>query len=132
MIRVVAPAYSEWCQRMINTISKEIPTYFCRYEDLRTDPVPVLNEVFRFLLDVTSIDGTVVAKRIQDVAAEGYEAKAVYKLKSTSTNLNRNAFMYSEEQIDFLRQEMKDTLYYFGYTNHPTEENDTAFFTFND
>ena len=41
-----------------------LPTYFMRYEDLKINPVPVLKELFCFLLDVTAIDGTVVEKRI--------------------------------------------------------------------
>ena len=118
--------------KVINVISKEIPTYYCRYEDLYRDPVPVLNEIFCFLLDTPSIEGTVVAKRIQDIAAEGFEAKAVYKLKSRDGNLNRNAFMYSEEQMDLLKKELKETLCFFGYTKHPTQVNDTAFFDFED
>ena len=40
-----------------------------RYEDLRLNPEPVLMEVFRFLLDVESLEGTVVEKRIQDICA---------------------------------------------------------------
>ena len=131
-IRVMTPVISESCQRVINTVSNEIPTYYCRYEDLRTDPVPLLNEIFRFILDVPSIDGTVVEKRIKDVAAEGSESKAIYKLKTTSTDMNRNAFMYSEEQMDFLKQELKDTLYYFGYTNNSTYwfQHETSFFEY--
>jgi len=63
-IRAVAPVISESCKRLIHTISKDIPTYYCRYEDLRNDPVPILNELFRFILDVPSLEGTVVEKRI--------------------------------------------------------------------
>lgn len=77
-----------------------------------------------------SIEGTVVEKRIHDVAGSGNTTKAVYKLKSSSPNLSRHAFMYSEAQIDYLKDELRDHLFYFGYTNHPTEENETAFWDF--
>ena len=42
--------------------------------------------------------------------------------------------MYSEEQIARLKGQLRDHLLYFGYTNNPTEgeENDTAFFQFDD
>ena len=40
--------------------------------------------------------------------------------------------MYSEEQIAELKDTLKDHLTYFGYTNHPNLENDTAFFEYND
>ena len=35
-----------------------------RYEDLVLKPATVLDEVFRFMLDVTSREGTVLEKRI--------------------------------------------------------------------
>ena len=40
--------------------------------------------------------------------------------------------MYSEEQIERLKVQLKDYLYYFGYTNHPVEDNDTAFFEYSE
>ena len=45
-------------------LARVLPTYFMRYEDLKINPVPVLKELFCFLLDVTSIEGTVVEKRL--------------------------------------------------------------------
>ena len=52
-------------ENMINEFGKAVPTYIMRYEDLRTDPEPVLREAFKFLLDVESIDGTIVEERIK-------------------------------------------------------------------
>ena len=49
---------------LVNAIATIIPTYFMRYEDLRMNPKPVLEGLFRFLLDVESIKGTVVERRI--------------------------------------------------------------------
>lgn len=132
LLKVFVPLCANQHRMIINSISKDIPTYFCRYEDLRLDAAPVLNELFSFLLDVQSIEGTVVEKRIQDVAGSGHATKAVYTLKSTSTNLSRNAHMYSEEQMEFLKKEMRDVLHYFGYTNHPAEDHETPFFTYED
>ena len=86
-------------ETVVNKLEKSIPTYYMRYEDLRNNPIPALIELFKFLLDVTTIEGTVVEKRIHDIARSGNRTKAIYKLKSSSTNLSRNVFMYSEEQI---------------------------------
>ena len=55
-------------KEVVNNFAKQIPTYIVRYEDLLTDPEPILNEVFRFLLDVNSIEGTVVEQRIKEVS----------------------------------------------------------------
>ena len=63
-IKMIPTACAAQHQKIINSISKEVPTYYCRYEDLRMDSVPVLTELFSFLLDVQSIEGTVVEKRI--------------------------------------------------------------------
>ena len=49
---------------LVNAIATKIPTYFMRYEDLKMNPKPVLEGLFCFLLDVESIKGTVVERRI--------------------------------------------------------------------
>ena len=82
---------------VLNSIAKEIPTYFMRYEDLKLDPVPALTELFCFLLDVPSIEGTLVERRINEVTIGGFTQMTQYKLKSTSSNLSRNSHMYTVE-----------------------------------
>ena len=78
-----------------------MPTYFVRYEDLVLNPLPVLTELFCFLLEVPSIEGTVVEKRLADYCAKGSQAAAVYNLKATgSRNLNKNVGFYSPEQLE--------------------------------
>lgn len=42
-------------------IASEIPTFFMRYEDLKINPEPVLTDLFCFLLDVKSLEGTLCA-----------------------------------------------------------------------
>ena len=80
---------------VFNDMARQIPTYFCRYEDLKINPQPLLEELFTFLLDVPSIEGTVVQRRIAEVCQTGFETKAVYKLKDTSNNLSRARHMYN-------------------------------------
>ena len=90
--------WNEWITRNIknlkedhdivfNEIALQIPTYFMRYEDLKINPQPVLEQLFQFLLDVPSIEGTVVQKRIQEVCQT--------ELKDTSNNLNHARHMYN-------------------------------------
>ena len=57
---------------LLNAIANKIPTYFMRYEDLRMNPKPVLEGLFRFLLDVESIQGTVVERRIEEVTQPSF------------------------------------------------------------
>ena len=59
-----------------------MPTYWVRYEDLVLNPQPVLIELFKFMFEVDSLEGTVVEKRILDYCAKGHTAATVYKLKA--------------------------------------------------
>lgn len=47
-------------ERNHKNAAQTIPTYFVRYEDLLTDPVRVLTELFQFLFDMPSLAGTVL------------------------------------------------------------------------
>ena len=111
-----------------------VPTYYLRYEDLVINPQPVLMELFCFMLEVPSIEGTVVERRVIDYCAKGNDAAAVYKMKAQPTrNLSRNAFMYTPEQIEWMKEASRDYLYYFGYVDHPTKADpDTTFFKYSD
>lgn len=118
----------------MNEVESTIPTYYIRYEDLVLNPEPVLMELFAFLLDVESIEGTLVEKRIKDYVAKGNKNGSVYKLKADpAKNLSRNAGMYTDAQFEFIKAECRDFLYYFSYTDHPDaslQDPNTTFFTY--
>lgn len=97
-----------------------IPTYYIRYEDLVINPEPVLMELFAFMLNAESLVGTVIEKRIIDYCARGNKGGTVYKLKvDPIKNLSRNDGLYTDAQIERLKVDCRDYLYYFGYTDHP-------------
>lgn len=56
----------------------------------------------------------------------GAAASQTYKLKNTTGNFNANASKYTPEMIENFKEVIGDQLYYFGYSNHPEEENPTA------
>lgn len=105
----------EWWDKFVKSLTKmcndnmlamkeqlepAIPTMYIRYEDMVLNPEPILIELFCFLLNVPSIEGTVVEKRIKDYCAKGSSAASVYKLKADPrNNLSRNAGMFTDEQI---------------------------------
>ena len=60
---------------VVNKIARQIPTYFMRYEDLKMNPRPCLEELFCFLLDVPSIENTNVQRRIHEVTAADFSKK---------------------------------------------------------
>lgn len=52
---------------VIGTVSDKVPILFIRYEDLVSEPTSCLTDVFKFVLDTTTLEDTIVARRIQDV-----------------------------------------------------------------
>lgn len=82
---------------MRRDLEPQIPCYYIRYEDLVLNPGPVLRELFAFLLDVDTIEGTVLEKRVEDYLAKGSANASVYKLKvDPRNNLSRNRGMYTD------------------------------------
>lgn len=101
-----------------------------RYEDLKLNPVPVLIELFCFLLDVPSIQGTAIEKRILQVTADGFRNKTAYALKDLSNDLNRNRHMYKDYQIASMSSELKEMIQFWKYGEAVNDENEveTNFF----
>jgi len=95
-IERTAPMLAEYHRIMTQKVATTIPTYYITYEDLKRGSEPVVLEMFRFLLDVPSIEGTVAEAKIKAVCSDGNSTKTTYALKSTSSSLNRNAHMYTE------------------------------------
>jgi hypothetical protein len=58
------PPYKEYYRQHEEVTSQAVPTYYLRYEDLVVRPNEILEELFCFLLNVPSIKGTVIEKRI--------------------------------------------------------------------
>lgn len=77
--------------------SEVTPTFFVRFEDLRENPKPHMAQLIAFMLDVNSIEGTVIEARLNEVCKEDVTEKARYKLKTTTKNLSRNLHLYNEE-----------------------------------
>jgi hypothetical protein len=48
------------------------------------EPEKTLTDIFRFMFDKDSLEGTLLEKRIKDACAEGHESKAIYELKTTN------------------------------------------------
>ena len=108
------------------------PMYICRFEDMITNPKEVLMGLFAFLLDVDDLSGTNCEKRIDEIVALGHGASVIYKLKPTTGKFNQHAQRYTADQLDYIKETMAEQLYFFGYTNHPEIEHDTAFFDYGD
>jgi len=51
--------------------AEKTPTFFMSYEQLILDPEPAVKDLFCFLLDVKSIEGTLVEKMVTKVTSKG-------------------------------------------------------------
>jgi hypothetical protein len=54
--------------------ARVVPTFYFRFEDIITDPYPVLKELFEFLYGVENIEGTYLDKRIKNTLFKGAQA----------------------------------------------------------
>lgn len=112
---------------VIDNISNKVPTYWIRYEDLRLNPYETLQKVFCFLLDVESIEGTNIQKRIKEITNQGHEVSVAYKQKIESFNLNeakpeqkplvfnRNIKEFTPSQQEYVNKVLKEYMQMFNY-----------------
>lgn len=54
----------------MNHVVSHIPIYFVRFEDLQKNPATILKNVFSIVLGVTSIEGTILERRIDEISAK--------------------------------------------------------------
>ena len=115
-VDAMAKRMAENHELIMGSVACQIPTFVVRFEDLRLDPARALTDLFCFLLDVPSIDDTIVEQRIRTVTRrDPSQQKTVYAMKSTSKSLSRNADMYSEAQLKKLQQTLRDYIHFCGY-----------------
>ena len=97
-----------------------------RYEDLKLNPRAVLEQMFCFILDVQSIEGTVVQRRIAEVTQTGFANSAAYKLKSTSSSICRQRHMYTDAQIEMMERELAEMIKFWRYGQSEGESSDNS------
>ena len=116
---------------MIDIVKPEVPTYIVRFEDLKLRPEEVMTEVMQFLLNVDSIEGTIAEHRVNKYAKQG--SSSLYKLKSKTNNLSKHRDIYTDDQMERMRQHLRDYIRFFGYTGQNDTEDgspETEFFDY--
>ena len=116
-VRVIAECMRFNHEYVMDNISKQIPTLLMRYEDLVLDPEKVLSDLFCFLLEVQSIEGTVVEERIKTVVKAGHSKSMVYGLKQKEIRFNKSRDMIDDRLFKDISEELKDYITFFGYSN---------------
>ena len=98
---------------------RDVPMLFVRFEDLVDNPEPELYNMMSFLLGKRDLTGTNAERRIQEVLAQGKSATQVYSLKESTVRVNPNRRRYTDEQVAWLSEEMKEVFHFFGYAKVP-------------
>jgi len=86
--------------------------------------------LMEYILDLDDIAGTNAERRIDEFNNLGKEATQSYKTKKTTGKPNSHLSRYTPEQLKFMRTELADMLFFFGYVNHPTEKNTNDYFQY--
>ena len=111
-----------------------MPIYFIRYEDLRLNPQETLEGVFKFLLEVPSVDNLNIQRRISEVVNKGHKATVTYNQKVESTDLkkaevkpivfNRNISSFNDDQQKYVSEQLRDFNHIFGYCSQNAPAHD--------
>lgn len=75
---------------MMNEISKHVPVYYLRYEDLLLKPQETLEGLFCFLLNRENIEGLNIQRRIKAAVEMGHKSTVTYNQKVDFDNLNKD------------------------------------------
>ena len=120
-------AYSKWYEYWINIAeTTDRPVFFFRFEDVVKDPAKELKEVFRFILGMESIEGTVIERRVDEVAAWSAEQNQSYKPRTEAqTAVNKNLKNFRQVQLDQMKSDHEKLFHIFGYVKHAKNDNKT-------
>lgn len=92
----------------------------------------VISDLFCFLLDVTSIQDTIVAAKIKTVCAKDHKDQTFYALKASTGKLCARASYYSADQLAQMNAACRDYMHFYGYASHPTIKHTTQFSVYTD
>lgn len=107
---------AKWMNYWINVAKKkETPVYFIRFEDLTSNPKETLSDVFSYFLDVESIEGTIIEKRIEEIISPGQTNSLIYKPRIGGGGTNSQMNNYTPEMVEYLKDSLSEMVHFFGY-----------------
>ena len=115
---------------LIREKSKTTPVFYLSYEQLVLNPIPVVKQLFCYLLNLESCDGTILEQRIEQVCGGNHQTHHVYKLKEGTGRLHRNVGLYSKEQLQFVATTCRENLHYLDYVKSDESPDPQQFFTY--
>ena len=125
-------SYRKWFQYWIDIAENtNKPVYFFRFEDILANQEEELRKLFKFILGMPSLDGTVISTRIDEVMAMGSKRNQSYTPRQGGTNRNLKNFL--PEQLEYTKALNEDLFHYFGYVKDDERipDNNTPFLDYN-
>lgn len=108
------------------------PTHVFRFEDLCDDTPGHCEGFMKFILELESLEGTNMERRIQAIREMGQRATDTYKLKKHSRdrkyNTKRN--QYTDEQYNYVKTKLARWIWFFGYAKHEGGNERTGFYEY--
>ena len=98
----------------------KIPVHLIRFEDILTSPKPTMTDLFKFILNTPSLEGTLIERYIDLAVRE--KAPEVYKPREG--RVNSNVDKYNQEQLEFLFGYGYELIKNFGYEATFTKKQD--------
>lgn len=126
---------ANWYKIVLHDARKrDVPTVFIRYEDLCNDPETEYKDILKYFIGMNDLTGTNAERRIKEVMLKGAKATQTYTLKDTSKKYNAARQYYTDAQVEFAKDKLKDMMYFFGYAKSSTDdrENFTGFYEFDE
>lgn len=128
----MADRLSLWFGALLEDARKSpVPFYFVRFEDLISEPKPILEDLMKLLLNLDNLEGTNAQRRVDEVIGMGPDATKVYKLKANTKVPNKNVTLYSADQQAYIKSKLDFFIRFFDYAQYPDQpENPTGFYSF--
>ena len=105
-------------------LKAKIPVHLIRYEDIVLRPRTVFPDLFKFILNVESIEGTKIMKYIELATEE--KAPEIYKPRKGAVHNNKSK--YSADQLQYMLNYAPDLIKNLAYAPlFGPEEDDTLF-----
>ncbi|CDW71074.1 fbox domain containing protein [Stylonychia lemnae] len=115
-------AYQQYVKQLQEeSLEQGVPFYYVRYEDLLVKPQETLEELFKYMLGVENIEGTLIQQQIVKAVKKMNKGKTIYKIQQIGINKHRKKF--NDDMIDWVAKELHWFNHYFGYTKSNDDEN---------
>lgn len=88
-VKFTVNMFKEFQEQLFKQLKdKKVPMLFFKFEYLRKNPQTCLTDLFKYLLNQESLEGTFCEARIEEIVNKGHGATQVYKVKKSDGKFN--------------------------------------------